>query len=631
MSERSIRTNTLVFFPQGQAEWIRLPRPVELRAQSQQKLSDQFRVQVEVDRVPSKAVLNIRALGSPSLWIDDRLILEPAPPALTDIRNSLTLDIGSMLTPGPHELRFQIERTNGYPLLLVMCEPLKLFTSENWQTSRDGKYWIGAWSATKSPPADVSLMFQRADLALLSLWWIFLPAFLFIFAWAMLVYYLDNAHWITRFHPTASQVRWFVIILWGILSINNIREIPLHIGMDIQAHYDYIFYLIQHKRIPLATEGWQMFMPPLFYMVCAVILELLKDSVGSATLLMVCRGVNLFCGLLQVELCYRALLYVWPQREDLQAIGTILGGLLPMNIYISQVVGNEPMAAAFSGVVVVMALGLISKRSVPSRWSCLFLGVVVGLGVLTKPTAFLLIPPILIGIAYLVFINHKPALKSMLMVVERAAVLIGAVCLVAGWYYLRNYILMGHWFLGGWDHPMACLVWWQYPSYRTLQQVISFGECLFYPIYSAVHGFGDSLYSTFWADGGLSGKISYEGRPPWNYSFMLSAVWLSIVPSAAIIVGIFSALTTPGASMRKGTLFPALCVVVYIFAVSYIFLIAPIYCIVKATYTLGLTPCYAVLAAVGLDVFMRGKVSKSVVLGLISCWAIAAYSAFFVF
>ncbi len=156
----------------------------------------------------------------------------------------------------------------------------------------------------------------------------------------------------------------------------------------------------------------------------------------------------------------------------------------------------------------------------------------------------------------------------------------------------------------------------------------AFGQCFFYPIYSAVHGFGDSLYSTFWADGGLSGRIA--GLPPWNYDFMLSAVWLSIAPSAAIIAGIFAALTAPAASMRRGTLFPALCVVVYILAVFCLFLVAPIYCIVKATYTLGLTPCYAVLAAAGLDVFMRGKVSKSLALGLIGCWAIAAYSAFLV-
>jgi hypothetical protein len=111
---------------------------------------------------------------------------------------------------------------------------------------------------------------------------------------------------------------------------------------------------------------------------------------------------------------------------------------------------------------------------------------------------------------------------------------------------------------------------------------------------------------------------------------MLSAVWLSIALSAAITVAIFSALTRPGASMRRGTLFPALCVVVYIFAVFCLFLALPIYSAVKATYTLELTPCYAVLAAAGFDVLIRGKVSRSIALGLVCCWAIAAYSAFFV-
>ena len=99
---------------------------------------------------PTKAVLNIRALGSPSLWIDDRLILQ-ADPALTETKSARTIDIGPMLTPGPHELRFQVERTNGYPLLLAFCEPLKLFTSEKWETSLDGKYWTRCLERHQKP------------------------------------------------------------------------------------------------------------------------------------------------------------------------------------------------------------------------------------------------------------------------------------------------------------------------------------------------------------------------------------------------------------------------------------------------------------------------------------------------
>ena len=39
---------------------------------------------------------------------------------------------------------------------------------------------------------------------------------------------------------------------------------------------------------------------------------------------------------------------VFPGRNDLQIIGTAVGGFLPLNIYISQVVGNEPLSGCLT-------------------------------------------------------------------------------------------------------------------------------------------------------------------------------------------------------------------------------------------------------------------------------------------
>jgi hypothetical protein len=56
----------------------------------------------------------------------------------------------------------------------------------------------------------------------------------------------------------------------------------------------------------------------------------------------------------------------------------------------------------------------------------------------------------------------------------------------------------------------------------------------------------------------------------------------------------------------------------------------PIYSTVKATYTLGLLPAYAVLGTAGLEVMMRGPISRALVGAGIACWAVAAYAAYFV-
>jgi len=54
------------------------------------------------------------------------------------------------------------------------------------------------------------------------------------------------------------------------------------------------------------------------------------------------------------------------------------------------------------------------------------------------------------------------------------------------------------------------------------------------------------------------------------------------------------------------------------------------YCLAKASYTLGLLPCYAVLAAAGAEPFLRNRIVRSVVIAVFACWGFAAYTAYFV-
>ena len=77
-------------------------------------------------------------------------------------------------------------------------------------------------------------------------------------------------------------------------------------------------------------------------------------------------------------------------------------------------------------------------------------------------------------------------------------------------------------------------------------------------------------------------------------------------------------------------MFAVFCVNVYISAILYLFLIIPIYSTAKATYTLGVIPCYAVLSAAGFDVLIRGPLRRAIVFGVIACWAVGAYLAYFV-
>jgi hypothetical protein len=331
------------------------------------------------------------------------------------------------------------------------------------------------------------------------------------------------------------------------------------------------------------------------------------------------------CGALQIEVAYRAVRSIFPDRNDLQILGTIVGGLLPMNIYISQYVGNEPLAGLFSAMTVMMSLRFL-QRDFPlmPKWYLSVLGLMLGLAMLAKATPVLLCLPL--ALFLMQSMSHRQMGKA--QIAFNLLLVFGIAFAVCGWYYLRNWVELGQPFVGGWDLTRHGK-WWQDPGYRTVQDFFRFGTSLQYPIYSGVIGFWDSIYSTFWLDGFLSSIITSEGFPPWNYGFMIAGALLSVLPSAGIILGVLRTLLIERL-VSKGKLFAAACIGIYFFALLFMYVKLPIYTTAKATYTIGIIPCYAVACVNGLDFIMRNKIINALVSAIIVCWGVFVYSSFFV-
>jgi Tfp pilus assembly protein PilF len=610
------------------AEWIRFPTAMEGEARKAETRFAVFRTRFEVKEVPKEAVLSLRAMKWATVWLDDGVLYNSKIHA-SEWKNLRKIPILSRLTPGVHELRIKVLNDKGHPALLAYSRSLGIVTREHWEVSNSGVTWSRALSMHRPQSLPLSLTFQRADKAFLSKLPLYVPVFALVFIWSLVLAKEGRPQWLVNITPTSNKVRWALLLAWVVLAANNMGKIPFRTGMDLDDHMEYIFYITHTMRIPLATDGWQMFQSPLFYMLSAAICRLFMTFLPLDAVYNILRIIPLLCGILQVELSYRALRYVYPQREDLQALGTVIGGLLPMNIYISQVVGNEPMAACLSGVVIVLAIKLFRFRSLPSTRLFLLVGVFLGFALLTKVTPIILIPPLLLFIG-LRFLKCWQFSKGSLFVLStRVFTMLGAAFVICGWYYIRNWVEIGKPFMGGWD-PARDMVWWQDPGFRTVSDFIKFGKALFYPIFSSFAGLWDSLYSTLWMDGGLSGELSLEHVPPWNYDFMLSNAWLSLLPSAAILLGIFVGPWKSNGVLRQDFLFASLCLIIYISAIIYMFLSVPHYSAGKASYALGITPLLAVLSVGGLDLVLRRPLLKATVLGVLICWAVTAYASFFV-
>src|SRR4029077_121435 len=141
----------------------------------------------------------------------------------------------------------------------------------------------------------------------------------------------------------------------------------------------------------------------------------------------------------------------------------------------------------------------------------------------------------------------------------------GIVLGVAGWYYLRNWWLLGTPFVGG-GAPERGISWGREPRYTSWDQFVRFGGALVYPIYAGVASFWEAFYSSFWLDSWLSSIVLFRQRPPWNYNFILSGAWFGILPTLAIVLGAVAAFRRLPSSTALGVRFALGCVAVYVIA-----------------------------------------------------------------
>ena len=166
---------------------------------------------------------------------------------------------------------------------------------------------------------------------------------------------------------SASRCRWALLIAWFVLAVNNFQKLPDYVGYDVQAHIDYVTFLLDRHEVPDASHGWQMFQVPLFYMLAAVADYGLTRFMPVATALFWLRWLTLACGIAQVEICFRAGRSVFPKRQDLRALTVLLGGLLPMNVYMSQTLGNEPLCGVLTALILLWGWHVLNEPESASR------------------------------------------------------------------------------------------------------------------------------------------------------------------------------------------------------------------------------------------------------------------------
>ena len=608
------------------ARWIKYDSEFQLTAIKADQLKVGFRYGFDAAKAVDNARISVQALKQCQV-VFDGVVIFASTHGFDNWKQVHDIVVPFTVNAGPHEVVIIVTSEKSHPAVIAYSDTLPIRTGLGWLASIDGKNWRPAVPVLQIKEAAVSREFPSATDALIKI----MPCLTVLFVVVFIISLLGSLHGdkmgkLSKWRPEPSHVRLALLVLWAVLAANNMFKINFQVGYDIQGHIEYINYVATKKLLPLASDGWQMFQAPLNYILSAPLYASLIKWLGLPKVIQILRIIPIVCGLLQIEIVYRTVRLVFAQRKDLQIIAIFTGSLLPMHTYMCQFVGNEPLAGCFISLIILYCVSLvIPDQKEREQGFFVLMGFVWGLSLLSKLTAVLLAPVLII----VLFVHVKALQKPLTSAVIPIIAVFGFAALTAGWYYFRNYIELGSFFVGGWD-PSCAIQWWQDPGYRTWSQLLSFGQSLSYPVYAGVKGFWDAIYSTLWLDGFNSGLYSFTYRPPWNTNFMDAGSLLALLPSLFIMAGVVMAGLNKKAAYRNAAILSAGTLALFLAAMMDLYIRLPIYSTAKASYTLGLLPCYSILAAAGAEYFLQNRIVRSVAIAIFACWSFSAYAAYFV-
>jgi hypothetical protein len=397
--------------------------------------------------------------------------------------------------------------------------------------------------------------------------------------------------------PKAALVG--IMMVWIYLFFGKMVKIDSTAGFDLQPHLSYILYILEKQALPLPTEGWSMFHPPLFYVLSAGYLKILITFLPLVRPLQVLQFIPFLCGVGNIWAAYAFGRMIFRDNPVQILFVVLIAGILPMNIYISAYVGNEPLHALLVSLSLLMTIHIFQSSEIRVS-QMIYLGVLLGLAVLTKITAWSILPVVVIFLAYKMVCIDEKLLKE---VTSRLGLLLLVVAAISGWYYVRNTIHFGRPFIINWNLPGH--QWWQDPGFHTIQYYLGFGETLRHPYFSCFHSFWDSIYSTFWGDGMIGGKAFLEGRPDaWNYDYMSSVYLLALPAVGVFVIGLYRGVQIALRDKERNSRLIMMFLILIIYSIGFFILFStlkvPIYSQAKGFYGLSAIGPISVIFALGL-------------------------------
>jgi len=234
------------------------------------------------------------------------------------------------------------------------------------------------------------------------------------------------------------------------------NHLPLGSGPDFRAHNDITAFIAGHGRLARLPEdegelyftpygGTRASRPPLSYLVSALIITLAGKDISNPEApefrIAARKGSALLVALAVMVLFQAFRLYCGSTPAGM--LLAVIVGLMPQWAFIGSY-NNDDSAALVAGALVLYSLIRLYRSRL--TWSnAAWLGFAAGIAILSKPTAWLLLPMLALSTLLLARITVRDWFK-------KAALALLILILAGGWWPLWNMVHLG------WNDPVQAKV-----------------------------------------------------------------------------------------------------------------------------------------------------------------------------
>jgi predicted small integral membrane protein len=278
-----------------------------------------------------------------------------------------------------------------------------------------------------------------------------------------------------------------VLLAFVLLATWYSLTIPLGEAPDEVPHFTYIRYLAQYGRLPTTKEEHEAFQPPLYYALGAALTFWVKDDPqmpfavranahydvldarapknlllhtagevwpyrGWALAWHLIRLLSIALGAVTVWATYQLGQVLFPRQRAIPLTMAALAAFTPQFLFMTAVVNNDNAATTFSALVLWQVAALFHDPQCSRLWRrSTLLGLLVGLGLLSKANLIALLPIVALAIvvasarcrAATADGRQPEPVRRSLLAAGGLALSFGLAALASGWYFIRNWIWYG--------------------------------------------------------------------------------------------------------------------------------------------------------------------------------------------